>query len=97
MLARRIGAVGRLPVHAALVRARPGPPQAELANSAHRCANVWGAFTIDARAWPDGALPPGPVILVDDTYDTGWTMTVAAALLRQSGAEAVLPFVLARR
>jgi ATP-dependent DNA helicase RecQ len=91
-LARRIAAVGRLPVHAALVRARPGRPQAELANSAHRCGNVWGAFAVDS-----GALPSGPVLLVDDTYDTGWTMTVAGWLLRQAGSDAVLPFVLARR
>ncbi|MDQ1504664.1 MAG: ATP-dependent helicase RecQ [Actinomycetota bacterium] len=96
-LARRIGAVGRLAVHDALVRVRPGRPQGELANSAHRCANVWGAFAVDPSALPGGALPGGPVLLVDDTYDTGWTMTVAAWLLRQAGADAVLPFVLARR
>jgi ATP-dependent DNA helicase RecQ len=96
-LARRIGAVGRLPVHGALVRGRPGRPQVELANSAHRCANVWGAFTVDTSDLPGGALPAGSVLLVDDTYDTGWTMTVAASLLRQAGVHAVLPFVLARR
>jgi ATP-dependent DNA helicase RecQ len=69
----------------------------ELANSAHRCANVWGAFTVDTSDLPGGALPAGSVLLVDDTYDTGWTMTVAASLLRQAGVHAVLPFVLARR
>ena len=29
---------------------------------------------------------PGPLLLVDDTYRSGWTMTVAAALLRDAGA-----------
>ncbi|HEV7535503.1 MAG TPA: hypothetical protein VGP90_07705, partial [Acidimicrobiia bacterium] len=72
-------------------------PQRDLANSAHRCANVWGAFDVEAGTLPGGALPPGPVLLVDDTYDSGWTMTVTAWLLRQAGAGAVLPFVLARR
>jgi ATP-dependent DNA helicase RecQ len=33
------------------------------------------------------------VLLVDDTYRSGWTMTVAAALLRDAGASAVLPLV----
>ncbi len=37
----------------------------------------------------------GPVLLVDDRIDTGWTMTVAAKLLREAGAPAVLPFALA--
>jgi ATP-dependent DNA helicase RecQ len=36
-----------------------------------------------------------PVLLVDDRVDTGWTLTVAAKLLRDSGAPAVLPLVLA--
>jgi ATP-dependent DNA helicase RecQ len=35
------------------------------------------------------------VLLVDDVVDSGWTMTVAARLLRQAGAVAVLPFALA--
>jgi ATP-dependent DNA helicase RecQ len=38
---------------------------------------------------------PGPVLLVDDRIETGWTMTVAARLIREAGAPAVLPFVLA--
>ena len=35
----------------------------------------------------------GPVLLVDDTYRSGWTMTVAAALLREAGIREVLPLV----
>jgi ATP-dependent DNA helicase RecQ len=31
---------------------------------------------------------------VDARYRSGWTMTVAAALLREAGATAVLPLVL---
>jgi hypoxanthine phosphoribosyltransferase len=37
----------------------------------------------------------GPVLLVDDRVDTGWTMTFAAKLLRGCGAPAVLRFALA--
>jgi ATP-dependent DNA helicase RecQ len=36
-----------------------------------------------------------PVLLVDDRVETGWTMTVAAMRLREAGAMAVLPLVLA--
>jgi ATP-dependent DNA helicase RecQ len=35
------------------------------------------------------------VLLVDDVIDTGWTVTVAARVLRRAGAGAVLPFALA--
>jgi ATP-dependent DNA helicase RecQ len=35
------------------------------------------------------------VLLVDDRVETGWTMTVAARLLRQAGAPVVLPVALA--
>jgi len=96
-LARRIGALGKLPVHPAVVRSRPGRPQAELANSTYRCSNVWPAFTVNVGAFAGGSLPPGPVLLVDDIYDSGWTVTVVAHRLREAGAGAVLPFVLTRR
>jgi ATP-dependent DNA helicase RecQ len=43
---------------------------------------------------PDApALPDGPLLLVDDTYRSGWTTTVAAALLRDAGATSVMPLV----
>jgi len=42
----------------------------------------------------DGApVPDGPVLLVDDTWRSGWTMTVAGALLRDAGASVVIPLV----
>jgi ATP-dependent DNA helicase RecQ len=95
-LAHRLGELGKLPVHCAVTRTRPGRPQAELANSTHRCSNVWPAFAVDPAALPGGSMPPGPVLLVDDIHDSGWTLTVVAHRLREAGAEAVLPFVLAK-
>jgi ATP-dependent DNA helicase RecQ len=63
------------------------------ANSAYRVAaldNSWSA--------PDPSVLAevgGPVLLVDDVTDTGWTMTMAARVLRRAGAPDVLPFALA--
>ncbi len=37
----------------------------------------------------------GPVLVVDDRIETGWTMTVAARLLREAGARGALPLALA--
>jgi ATP-dependent DNA helicase RecQ len=87
-LARRISEIGRLPLLGVLTPAGPRP--GEHANSAQRLAAVWGSFEE-----PAFTLPEGPVLLVDDLVDSGWTMTVAARLLRRAGASAVLPFALA--
>jgi len=35
------------------------------------------------------------VLLVDAMTDTGWTLTMAARVVRSAGAPAVLPFALA--
>jgi ATP-dependent DNA helicase RecQ len=88
-LARRISEIGRIPLLGTLVPAGERP--ATHANSAQRLAAVWHAF--EEPAFP---LPAGPVLLVDDVIDTGWTMTVAARLLRRAGAGAVLPLALAQ-
>jgi ATP-dependent DNA helicase RecQ len=90
-LAERIAEVGRLPLHHLLERTREGPPQLEMANSAHQCRNVHGAFAIT------GPVPQGAVLLVDDTADSKWTLTIAGALLRHAGAGPVFPLVLLRR
>jgi ATP-dependent DNA helicase RecQ len=62
-----------------------------MANSAHQCRNVHGAFTVTAP------VPPGAVLLVDDAADSKWTMTTVGALLREAGASQVHPLVLLRR
>jgi ATP-dependent DNA helicase RecQ len=47
-------------------------------------------FEVDAAA-----ILEGPCYLVDDVIDSGWTFTVAAALLRQAGCPEVFPLALA--
>jgi ATP-dependent DNA helicase RecQ len=42
------------------------------------------------------ALPPVPVLLVDDMVDSGWTLTLAAVLLQLHGSGPVYPFALAK-
>jgi ATP-dependent DNA helicase RecQ len=87
-LARRIAEIGRLPL-AGVIHSEGDPRRRS--NSAQRVAGLWQRLRL---AEP---LPPvaGPVLLVDDLVDTGWTLTLAAALLREAGAPAVLPFALA--
>ena len=48
-----------------------------------------------ASRFPISTDVDGPVLLVDDVIDSGWTATVVARLLRRAGASAVLPFALA--
>ncbi len=92
-IAERIASLGKLPLVEALTRIRPDdPPQRAMANSWRQCANVVDAFAADASD-----LPPGPVLLVDDTLSSGWTMTTAGEALLTAGSGPVLPLVLWRR
>jgi ATP-dependent DNA helicase RecQ len=90
-VAAGLGHLGRLPVLPLLERVvMDAPRQDELANSAHLCRNVLGAFRLTAP------LPAGPLLLVDDVLHSGWTLTVLSALLREAGAGPVYPLVLQR-
>ncbi len=62
-------------------------------NSARRLAAVHSRI----RLADPGSVAGRRVLLIDDSTDTGWTLTVAARQLRQAGAAAVYPFVLAVR
>ena len=91
--AERIAGLGKLPLVEALERTRPDdPPQRLMANSWRQCTNVVDAFAADAAG-----LPPGPVLLVDDVWASGWTMTAAGEALLSGGSGPVLPLVLWRR
>lgn len=88
-LADGIARLGRLP-NLGILRYRPGRTAPAAANSAYRVAAL-----NDCWVAPELPAVDGPVLLVDDLTDTGWTLTMAARVLRQAGAPAVLPFALA--
>jgi ATP-dependent DNA helicase RecQ len=93
-LGQRIAAVGQLPYLGALGYADGGPGDGQH-NSAQRLRALWQSLTIPAPLLGALARLDGPVLAVDDRIGTGWTMTVAAKLLREAGAPAVLPLALA--
>jgi ATP-dependent DNA helicase RecQ len=86
-LAEHIAQIGKLPLLDAFVATGVAPPT-DTASAARVNAIASGLTLRD-----DIEIPRGPVLLVDDTYRSGWTMTLAAALLRSAGATAVLPLV----
>ncbi|MFK4071011.1 RecQ family ATP-dependent DNA helicase [Streptomyces sp. NPDC029674] len=95
-LAQGIASVGRMPFLGTLTYTSPdGAHAARRSNSAQRLRALSGAFTVDGELAAALAGTPGPVLLVDDCTDSGWTLAVAARLLRRAGAEQVLPLVLA--
>jgi ATP-dependent DNA helicase RecQ len=68
---------------------RDNEPQKRQQNRYHQCLNLDGAFALTET------MPTGSVLLVDDIIDSGWTVTVLAALLRQQGSGEVFPLALA--
>ena len=92
-LGQRVADIGQIPYLGALEHM--GGPQAEHYNSAQRLSALWPKFAVPGPLRDAVSQTGGPLLLVDDRIDTGWTMTVAARLLREAGAPAVLPLVLA--
>lgn len=91
-LARRLGVrvVGRVVPDPTLPAGRHD------VNSAQRLAGILRRLSLDLSDAARAGLPGRTVLLVDDSTDSGWTLTVAARLLRGAGAARVLPFVLAQ-
>lgn len=84
-LANRLG----LPYLDAVKKVRANEPQKMQSNAFHQCSNLDGVFDVPA------SIPAGPVLLVDDVIDSGWTMTLIAAKLKQKGSGIVYPVALA--
>ncbi|MDP1649671.1 MAG: DEAD/DEAH box helicase [Rubrivivax sp.] len=87
-VASHVASVGRLPLVDALRLA--GPTPGVDAASGAKVAALLEALTLR----PEVEVPPGPLLLIDARYRSGWSVTVAGALLRASGATAVLPLAL---
>jgi ATP-dependent DNA helicase RecQ len=85
-LAARLG----IPFRPAVGKVEEHEPQKQMENSAQQARNLDGVFAISGTE-----VQRTPVLLVDDIVDSGWTLTVVGALLRQAGCPAVFPVVLA--
>ncbi|MCV7418135.1 RecQ family ATP-dependent DNA helicase [Mycolicibacterium litorale] len=88
-LAARLAELGRL-TDLGTLPYRPGRRPVTAANSAYRVAALHDSWVVPSL---DGVT--GPVLLVDDLADTGWTITMAARVVRAAGASEVLPFAVA--
>ena len=86
--AKRVAEALGLPFGPIVRKVRENEPQKVQENRFRQCRNLDGVFAID------GAVPNGPALLVDDVVDSGWTLTVIAALLRQAGSGPVWPLAL---
>ena len=84
-LAERLG----LPFADVIHKVKDHAPQRDQVNRFYRCQNLDGVFEVEDE------MPSGPVLLVDDLVNSGWTLTVASVLLRRKGSGEVLPFALA--
>jgi ATP-dependent DNA helicase RecQ len=91
-LARSLARLGRLTDLGTLQYAPERRP-VTAANSAYRVAALHGSWLSPDPAAVTAA--GGPVLLVDDLSDSGWTLTMAARVVRAAGAPDVLPFALA--
>ena len=78
-----------------MLGALPPAPTAGRANSARRVALLHEAFEVSPALAAACASVGGPVLLVDDLVDSGWTMTLAARALRRAGVPSVFPFAIA--
>ena len=87
--AERLGQKLGLPFRSVLSTAGTSEPQKAQQNSFHQSKNLDGVFAVRGR------VPSAPVLLVDDTVDSRWTFTIAAALLRTAGSGEVFPIALA--
>jgi ATP-dependent DNA helicase RecQ len=85
-LAKSLG----IPFYSVLHRTGEAPEQKTMQNSSMQARNVIGTLSI----YP--GLPNGPVLLLDDVIDSGWTLTMAGYLLQKNGSGLVYPFTLAK-
>ncbi len=88
--AARLACALELPFLPVIAKSRETEPQKNMENRFHQCHNLDGAFEVHVQPGTEA-----PVLLVDDVVDSAWTLTLASALLLQSGTSTVFPFALA--
>ncbi|TDC79459.1 RecQ family ATP-dependent DNA helicase [Streptomyces hainanensis] len=93
-LAEDVAAAGRMPL-LGMVRHAESSARAQRSNSGRRVLELHGSLELAEGTAEAIRATPGPLLLVDDFADSGWTLALVARLLRAEGADRVLPLVLA--
>lgn len=88
--AQRVAAQLGVPFNDVLRKVRETAPQKEMENSVHQVRNLLDAFAIQ------GQVPRGPVLLLDDVIDSGWTLCLLGVMLQAHGSGPVFPLTLAK-
>ncbi|MCF5144948.1 DEAD/DEAH box helicase [Pseudomonas sp. PA-6-1D] len=78
-----------LPFYKSLSKNTHTDEQKSMANMTRQALNVDGSLGLCIEK-----LPKGPVLLVDDIVNSGWTFAVATWMLRNNGCGKVYPFAL---
>jgi ATP-dependent DNA helicase RecQ len=86
-LAERLG----LECRVAILKIKDTDQQKLKRNSYQQFMNIRDAFGMD-----DDQVIRGPVLLLDDVLNSGWSLAIAGRLLRQHGSGIVYPYVLAK-
>lgn len=89
--ARRLANALNLPFVSCVQKVKSNDSQKKMENKEQQTQNLNGVFDVT----PD-LVQNAPVLLVDDTVDSKWTLTVVAALLKEAGSGPVYPFALAQ-
>ncbi len=93
LLAHRLAKLSGKPAETlALIRIRPTPSQGEMPSARARRRNVRGAFKVARKE----AVKGRTVLLIDDVFTTGATISACARALKRAGARKVLVLTLAR-
>ncbi len=86
--ARRVAERLQLPFIEAVSKVKDNEPQKLQNNEYHRKKNLEGVFAVT-----DDYLNT-PVLLIDDVYDSGWTVSIISMLLLEKGVQKVFPATL---
>ncbi len=86
-LSREVAKRLNLEFRSSVRKVKQNQPQKLQENSFHQCRNLDGVFAVQD-------VLEGPVLLLDDAVDSGWTFAIVSALLRQAGVERVYTLAL---
>lgn len=90
--AGKVSSVLKIPISHKLIKTSPTTPQKDLQSGISKKDNVAGKFAYQAPAEIAGKS----ILLIDDIFDSGYTIKEIGQCLTNSGATSIAPLVIAR-